>query len=596
MTFFFLIILPLIDPGTPRFEIAVATGKSNQMPNEWLQIEEIAEYEIGQSYWVRVQVENNVSGNYVMKGGNWYMQNLSFFDSQRRFIGKANNVNLSLGENANTFYIFYPFRDEKEKEVFAISVTPELDFLEKKERKNIVQVAFQSILFFLFFISGFLAFSSRDRVYLYYGLYILSICFFFGYQYGLLGHVLPWIKDVPMMWVWFLSFTITLFYALFTVSFLNMKQVDPQAYKIMTVGIYYTLFLTVLSSILYALQIDVQHTYGYKIPTLGVEVLLIGMVFYRITRFPGRTKKYYLVGVSLLLIVSLGAQLASAFQTIENFNNLIQAGLITEVFILSLGLGVRVNEIQKKKNEAQNDLISQMQVNDALQKSYADRLEQQVSERTGRLQKKYQENELLLKEIHHRVKNNLQMITSMINMQERRTESDSTKSQLVSTRNKIKSISLIHEHLYSTELFSHVNLEQYVSDLISMLVSSLHKGKSIVIAKEIVDTKVSLDMAMLIGLVLNELITNSLKYAFEKSAKPQLKIYLKKTGDICEIEVIDNGPGIKQEHNSNGLGYTIIKAISESVDGKIVKENTPFGYSVKVQMTFNLLDEEPIEV
>lgn len=569
-------------------QVDVALDVDGTIPEHFLNIEKLQSLKIRQAYWVSVTFENVETGNYVLKGGNWYMRNINFYDAGKNYLGTGNNIEISIDRATNYFYLYYPFIDEKDKEIFSITLLPERLFFDLREQKNNEQISFQSILLFLFCVSMFFAVNSKDMVYLYYGLYALSISVFFGYQFGLLGGILPVVDRIEPMWFWFLAASITLFYALFTIYFLDLKAADKKAHLVMQIGIGYIFFLVALSIILYLLHVDVQHNIWYKMSTIGIEIVFISLALKRIFWFPGILKYYYIVGVSVLLIISIGAQMVSIVQEVQNFNKFAQAGIITEMFILSLGLSARVSNMQKKKNEAQDNLIQQMKLNDTLQREYAEQLEAKVEVRTQALQSRNQENELLLREIHHRVKNNLQMITSLLSMQERRETSEGAKAHLITTSNKIRSIALIHEHLYVTEHFSHVNLKQYVQDLVSSLIQTFFSPKKIDVNMSMKDINVNLDVAMPIGLILNELITNSLKYAYLDHSHPRLYIHIKETANHFILEVQDNGPGPEPMHleKSKGLGYTIIEAILENGEGAMTKQQTKVGYKVSLQMSF----------
>ena len=116
-----------------------------------------------------------------------------------------------------------------------------------------------------------------------------------------------------------------------------------------------------------------------------------------------------------------------------------------------------------------------------------EQLEEKVRARTAeleeeklRIEDKNRENELLLSEVHHRVKNNLQMISSMLSMQERRTDNKIVQNVLTLTKNRVNSIGLIHEHLYKYQYLSGINLQEYIDELIEILLKTLHQGMPVV--------------------------------------------------------------------------------------------------------------------
>lgn len=573
----------------PITDVEVAVGSEGSPPQvvDYLALEEVEGLEMGRSYWVKVQVRAPKTGSYVLIGGNSYMRVMKFYDGTGQLLGQGNHVFLTLDASPHTYQIYYPFADEKDRDLFTIELIPQKEFLLAQNSENMFQFGFQAILLFLTFISLVFGVSTRDRVYYYYALYLFSISWFFGYQAGLLGRFFPVFNQIAPMWFWLFAFTITLFYALFTIAFLDMKSRDLKALRIMQVGIGYMCFLFLLSTTCYIFRLDVQHTYWYKIPTISVEFLLIGMALIRIWRFQGPVKKYYLIGVFILVSVSLIGQLSSTIQLVGEVNDYIQAGLLLETFLLSLGLGVRVDQIQKARNESQKAYIDQLKLNENLQLTYTKKLEDKVKERTDSLDKRNKENELLLKEIHHRVKNNLQMITSLINMQQRRVKNKAVESHLISTVNKIKSIALIHEHLYVNDTFSRVNMKDYLSQLVDSLLGTYGLKDKVKATLNFVEFEMDLEHAIPVGLIINELVINSIKYALSEPDDPVLDVDAHKDGNQLLLAVRDNGQGFSVDQTAEGLGFTIIRAILQNSSGQLSfdRNNDYFQVKISIRLT-----------
>lgn len=566
----------------PSLSIQYAEGNSAEVP-DWFQVlPDGLHTEIGKSYWLKVIIQNYPEGSYILQSGKWYMQNATIYNKELEPISQSNYIQVNIDNEEVTYFIFYPFADDKSSGISKVNLLPSDKFYELAQNKNIIQAAFQSILGFLFLITLLFYLQSQDKVYLYYGLYIFAIMIFFAYQYGILAYIFPVFKQYPPMWIWLFGFSITFFYALFTIAFFDMKSVDILAYKVMIRGIYYMWVLFCLSLTLYIFKIDVQHSFVYKFVSITIEFILIGIVVWRIIHFDGIIKNYYLAGLSILLIVSLGGQIFSYLQLVENFNYIIQAGLISEIFILTIALGVRVDQIQKKHNSASRALIEQMRINESLQKEYTHKLEEQVKERTKSLMIRSQENEVLLKEVHHRVKNNLQVIISLINMQERRLKENASKSMLTATKNKIKSIALIHEHLYRHENFASISLEAYIKNLVRNLIENLHEGTEIKLRLEIDPTPIYFETAIQCGLIINELVTNSLKYGIIHEPEPFIEVLIRNCDEHLEISVADNGHKKAANKKNKGLGQTIINAILSKNNGNSVISHTEKEYRTEL--------------
>lgn len=181
------------------------------------------------------------------------------------------------------------------------------------------------------------------------------------------------------------------------------------------------------------------------------------------------------------------------------------------------------------------------------------------------------EKEVLLKEIHHRVKNNLQVISSILNLQSSFVHDDKTLDLLQESRNRIRSMAIIHENLYRTTNFSSIDFAGYILNLATNL-SALYKlgetDTELVYELEPID--LVLDQAVPCGLLLNELITNALKYAFPNGEKGRIRIALKEHESTIYLEVQDNGIGLPQDfeiEKSDTLGLQLVLTLVEQLDG-----------------------------
>lgn len=188
------------------------------------------------------------------------------------------------------------------------------------------------------------------------------------------------------------------------------------------------------------------------------------------------------------------------------------------------------------------------------------------------LDKSLVEKQTLLAEIHHRVKNNLAIISSLIELQKDEVEPDVQQSfQVVQSR--IKSIALIHEKLYENTVFSEVELSDYIHELTDMISNTYQsKQKDININFELEDIKVDMTTAVPVGLICNELINNCFKHAFNNLQKGEIVIRLRNRCDYVSLEVSDDGKGLPpgfEFANANGLGMTLLKVLTQQLDGEI---------------------------
>jgi PAS domain S-box-containing protein len=191
------------------------------------------------------------------------------------------------------------------------------------------------------------------------------------------------------------------------------------------------------------------------------------------------------------------------------------------------------------------------------------------------------EKEILLKEIHHRVKNNLAIVSSLLQLQASQSKSQDLTNALEEGINRIQSIASVHEQLYQEELFSSIQLDSYVQKLCKTLVSNYNDSeREVDININCENIKLSMEKAVPVGLVLNEIITNSFKYALQ-DGKCNVWITIRKIDDIITFMIKDNGPGLPDQYlknnfnDSKGLGMTIINVLSSQLEADLTIENTP---------------------
>jgi len=188
-----------------------------------------------------------------------------------------------------------------------------------------------------------------------------------------------------------------------------------------------------------------------------------------------------------------------------------------------------------------------------------------------------QEKEVLLKEVHHRVKNNLQVISSIINLQSNYIKDKYTLEMMRELQNRIKSMSFIHEALYQTSAFSSINFSEYIVTLTQNLIHSYRIYSGLVELKHDVDNiLLNLDTSIPCGLIVNELVSNALKYAFPQNRKGEVWVRLKETPTSIHLTVSDNGVGLPADfdfRNSDSLGLQLVTSLVEQINGEIFCEN-----------------------
>ncbi len=190
-----------------------------------------------------------------------------------------------------------------------------------------------------------------------------------------------------------------------------------------------------------------------------------------------------------------------------------------------------------------------------------------------RLLQSLNEKEVLLKEVHHRVKNNLQVISSILSLQTAHVDGDQRILELLRvSRDRIRSMSFIHESLYQNKDFSYIDMAEYIGGLSGNLVMSYSVNGKISLERELQKADLVLDRAIPCGLILNELISNAFKHAFPGGRNGTVRIGLALKDEQISISVSDNGIGLPEgfnAHHDGNLGLELVRTLVDQLDGKM---------------------------
>lgn len=188
------------------------------------------------------------------------------------------------------------------------------------------------------------------------------------------------------------------------------------------------------------------------------------------------------------------------------------------------------------------------------------------------------EKETLLREIHHRVKNNLQIISSLLNIQSAHIQDENVLSSIREGQSRVQAMSLIHQNLYQSEHLNNVNIENYLQQLVSYLGSTFAgQNKDVSVTVDAGNINFDIDTAIPLGLIVNELVSNAYKYAFDKHSKGTIHIGIKPINEMeYELEVADNGKGFAADFNPeqvNSIGLKLVKILSRQLRGSFTSHS-----------------------
>ena len=221
-------------------------------------------------------------------------------------------------------------------------------------------------------------------------------------------------------------------------------------------------------------------------------------------------------------------------------------------------------------------------------------LEQRVTERTealalsnAALTASLHEKEVLLREVHHRVKNNLQIVSSLLNLQGRRLTDPELLQVFSSTRNRVQTLAAVHERLYESGDFAKIDLAAHLGGLTRMLTrAQTPAGVTVQPVLRLDAVTVDLNTAVPLSLLTNELITNALKYAFVGGRNGMLTVDLRADGDRHELRIADDGPGFPaglDPATTPTLGLRLARDLSRQFRGELEITSTASGTSIVIR-------------
>ncbi len=276
------------------------------------------------------------------------------------------------------------------------------------------------------------------------------------------------------------------------------------------------------------------------------------------------------------------------FEDLFTPDSLIQIKLIMEEEMLLEHTGsgdpLRIRTIQSKEYHKNGSLIwiedtlSFLRNDDGIATGILC-LSRDISERKRMediIQKQITEKEILLREIHHRVKNNIGNIIGMLNLKTDSTNNPEAKTVLQEAVSRMRTMHILYEKLLLSDNYENISIKSYSENIIDSLVTAYYFGeKTITINKQIDDFIITAKKAVSIGILINEILTNVFKYAFKDRVRGEVYICIRTSDNIGTLIIKDNGVGIDDKNKTTGFGLTIISMIVDQLNGtySIVNEN-----------------------
>ena len=495
-------------------------------------------YAYDTTLWIKFTLKNNSNKKQKRILSFQTAEVIKLYDGKQIFIEQGHRETIKpkfeLSFEANEVKVFYIEAYSKVKNLRArLTLYSEWEFLNNEFRYITAFVIFFTALGIMLIYNLLLLLATKDSLYGYYLFYLASLLLF---QLALFDIFKLYISSdsfhlflaqgvlLPLM---FLIFSITLF----SIKFLNIFKF-PILYKVLKFHLYLAPIIALISY------------NNWIIDRLAALLILSPWLFIVVAAgfwawYKGEGQaKYYILGWSFFCFVSVLTLLRIiGLFSIENELVLVYfyiAAFIVETLFFSLSITHKI-EILKQNEETKLKLL--------------------VTQKTEKIEKMLEQKELLYQELNHRVKNNIQMILSLLTLQIGDTKSTETKEELTSTKNRVNSLLGLYDKLYLDSNAVSVNTKTYLKNIVTTIQKTFSKSVDINL-----ETQHKLDSSELIycGLIVNELVTNSFKYAFINSGC--IDITLTRNANQIELEVRDNGVGLEKS-NKKSLGMEIVKAL-----------------------------------
>ncbi len=479
---------------------------------------------------------------------------------------------------------------------FPIKISTRDRILHQLFNDELIKGIYLGILFIMVFYNMFIYFSIREKSYFFYVIYIFSFLLFqfneLGYAYKYFWVAKPHLFDMASK---LLPNLTCLTAVLFVRDYLKTKKYTPKLDKFYN----FAIILLILSFAFPFIKESNNAFFTFiNVTTLVISLytLLIAIIILRKGFQPA---KYFLIAWSILLFSIIQFNLSNLgfipYYPITDHS--LEIGSVIEVFLLSLGLAYRINVLKKEKEISQERTINLIEEKKSIIENQNLVLEKLVYERTQKLElrnkiisEKNEEKSIMMREIHHRVKNNLQMINSMVRLQSRYLDKENASDSLKEVERRILTMSLLHEKMYQSDNLVSINIKEYITAVMSDLSYIFDSKKNVKYTLNIDDIKFKTETILYIGLLVNELITNSLKHAFNEQDNGLLHISLfQKNINEYTLNVTNNGVEINFDklNNSDSLGQRLIRNFVKQLHGKLTIESNKNETSFIVQFTEN---------
>ena len=203
------------------------------------------------------------------------------------------------------------------------------------------------------------------------------------------------------------------------------------------------------------------------------------------------------------------------------------------------------------------------------------RTEEALRRKQADLSRALEQREILLREVYHRVKNNLQVVSSLLSLQSRSVTDPAARRALAASRARVSAMARVHERLYSGPDLARVELDRYVEGLVGELIATYRQDERVAVSLELEAVTLPLETAIPCGLILHELVSNALQHAWPEGGAGRLVVRTAQVDGVARIEVQDDGVGAPETVRGGALGTRLVQSLTAQVEGRLERRDAP---------------------
>lgn len=449
---------------------------------------------------------------------------------------------------------------------FSLTLQDEENYLKADISEQLIAVMLVSIILALMLYNFLVSIYTRDKSYLYYSIYLFVLI---GQQMSYLGltqiYLPATFNEIDMQIPNLKGALLIVSSALFAISFLKIDTM-PMLYKI------YKLFISVaIVNVCISFLFDIRSMYTMAIIAIVYVAftLIAGIISYL---RGNRQARFFIAGFLLLFIsyMMLATDALGITSVVHEYRSILAWATAIDALILSLAFADRYVILQNQKEIADQLILYEIQNREKI-------VQAEVISKTAQLNQMVKTKEILIKEVHHRVKNNLQLILSIIRLQNDEIEDAMRTKKLTNLENRVNAIAKTYILLLSNDNLEDIDMKMYIESLLMDIDETCACKKCNIDIKVDVNAIVPLKESVYVGLIINELVTNAYKYAFD-TGKGIIVVTLAQNKNSYILTIEDNGKGYTPDKESSTLGLQLIQTlIYEQLEGDM--EQHTYGHT-----------------